>query len=243
MSTPWVVLPTYQEAGNLEAVVAAVRRALAGEGARILVVDDNSPDGTGAIADRLAARHRDVEVLHRTGKLGLGPAYIAGFAHALAAGAAEVFEMDADGSHDAGDLPRLLAAVRDGADLALGSRYVRGGGVENWGLGRRVVSRVGCLYARAVLRVPVRDLTGGFKCFSAEALRAVDYASVRSRGYGFQVELTYRALVAGLRVAELPIVFHERQEGSSKMTGRIALEAAWRIPRLRLAQRAVASRR
>ena len=159
---------------------------------------------------------------------------MAGFAHALAGGASEVFEMDADGSHDPADLPRLLAAVRGGADLALGSRYVPGGGVENWPLLRRAVSRGGCLYARAVLRVPVRDLTGGFKCFRAGALEAIDYASVRAHGYAFQVELTYRALLRGLRVAELPIVFKERETGDSKMTAGIALEAAWRVPLLRL---------
>ena len=224
---PWIVLPTYNEAASLERVVAAVRAAL--PEARILVVDDRSPDGTGEIAERLEG----VDVLHRSEKAGLGAAYAAGFGRVLEAGATEVFEMDADGSHDATDLPRLLAAVRGGADVALGSRYVSGGGVENWPLLRRAVSRGGCLYARTVLRVPVRDLTGGFKCFRAGALPAIDYTTIRSHGYAFQVELTYRALLAGLRVAELPIVFRERTEGESKMTPRIAVEAAWLVPALR----------
>ncbi len=227
---PWIVLPTYNEATNLEPIVRAVLAAL--PAARVLVVDDDSPDGTGAIADRLAAELDGVEVLHRPVKRGLGPAYVAGFARALDAGATHVFEMDADFSHDPADLPRLLGA---GADVALGSRYVPGGGIENWHWRRRAVSRAGCLYAQAVLGVRVRDLTGGFKCFTADALRAVDYASVRSLGYAFQVELTYRALLAGLRVTELPIVFHERREGESKMTGRIAVEAAWLVPGLRWA--------
>ncbi len=225
---PWVVLPTYNEAESVANVVGGVRAAL--PEARVLVVDDSSPDGTGAIASALDG----VEVLSRPAKSGLGAAYVAGFAHALAGGASEVFEMDADGSHAAADLPRLLAAVRGGADLALGSRYVPGGGVENWPLLRRAVSRGGCVYARAVLRVPVRDLTGGFKCFRASALEAVDFASVRAHGYAFQVELTYRALRRGLRVTELPITFREREVGTSKMTPAIALEAAWRVPLLRL---------
>jgi dolichol-phosphate mannosyltransferase len=224
---PWIVLPTYNEAANVTSVIGAVRTAL--PAAQVLVVDDDSPDGTADIAAAIDG----VEVLRRRAKEGLGAAYVAGFAHALDQGADTVFEMDADGSHDPADLPRLLAGVREGADLALGSRYVAGGGVQNWPLVRRAVSRGGCLYARAVLRVPVRDLTGGFKCFRASALEAIDYASVRSRGYAFQVELTYRALRRGLRVAELPIVFREREHGRSKMTTGIAVEAAWRIPQLR----------
>jgi dolichol-phosphate mannosyltransferase len=234
--SPWVVLPTYNEAALIERAVAGIRAAL--PEARILVVDDNSPDGTGAIAARLEG----VDVLHRPGKAGLGAAYVAGFGHALAAGATEVFEMDADLSHDAADLPRLLAAVRGGADVALGSRYVPGGGVVNWTLLRRVVSRGGCIYARAVLRVPVRDMTGGFKCFRASALETIRYETIRSHGYAFQVELTYRALRRGLRVAELPITFHERTEGKSKMTARIAIEAAWLVPALRLSKGAQAPR-
>ena len=230
----WVVLPTYNEAGNLQPMVAAVREALAGEDFRILVVDDASPDGTGAIADELAAAHPDVEVLHRPGKSGLGRAYVAGFATALAGGATYVAEMDCDFSHDPADLTRLLGHARDGADLVLGSRYVPGGGVENWGLGRRVLSRGGSRYARTVLGVPVRDLTGGFKCFRASALNAIDYSTVRSQGYAFQVELTYRALKRGLHVMEAPITFHERREGDSKMNARIALEAIWLVPALRV---------
>jgi len=224
---PWIVVPTYNEADNVVALVTAARAAL--PEAVVLVVDDNSPDGTAELARGLEG----VVVLDRDRKEGLGPAYVAGFGAALAAGATEVFEMDCDFSHDPADLPRLLAAVRGGVDLALGSRYVAGGGVENWALSRRLVSRAGCVYARAVLRVPVRDLTGGFKCFRAGALEAIDYRSVRSHGYAFQVELTYRALLAGLRVHELPIVFHERREGESKMSTRIAVEAAWLVPALR----------
>ena len=229
----WIVLPTYREADNLAPMADALRAVLPGD-ARILVVDDASPDGTGAIADRLAAADPRLAVLHRPGKAGLGPAYLAGFAHALAAGAGAVVEMDCDFSHDPAVVSALLGALHDGADLALGSRYVEGGRVENWSAWRRAVSRGGCLYAQAVLRVPVRDLTGGFKAFRAEALHAIDYGTARAKGYAFQVELTYRALRAGLHVAELPIVFHERREGESKMSGAIALEAAWRVPALRL---------
>ena len=224
---PWLILPTYDEAANLARTVAAARAALSE--ARILVVDDASPDGTGALAERLG-----VEVLHREGRRGLGAAYVTGFRHALERGASHVLEMDADGSHDAGDLPALLTAVRAGADLALGSRYVRGGAIEEWGRARRLLSRAGCAYARQVLGVEVRDLTTGLKCFRADALHAIDYASVRAQGYAFQVELTYRALAAGLRVVELPIRFRERRAGRSKMSARIALEAAWRVPALRL---------
>ena len=230
---PWIVLPTYNEADNLAGVVAGALAAL--PEATVLVVDDASPDGTGALAAGLAARDARVRVLHRPDKGGLGPAYIAGFEAALAGGAGFVFEMDADFSHDAADLPRLLAAAQAGADVVLGSRYAAGGGIENWSAARRFVSRAGCIYARAVLGVPVRDLTGGFKCFRASSLEAIDYRTVGSIGYAFQVELTYRALLRGLAVRELPIVFRERREGQSKMTGRIALEAAWRVPRLRAA--------
>jgi len=231
----WVVLPTYNEADNLEPLVHAVRAAV--PGVHVLVVDDGSPDGTGAIADALAAAHSDVQVLHRPHKAGLGRAYVAGFAHALEAGAATIVEMDADFSHDPADLPRLLEGVADGADLALGSRYVPGGGIRDWGPVRRGISRLGCGYARRVLGVPVRDLTGGYKAFRAATLEAIDYASVRSQGYAFQVELTHRALQLGLRVDELPIVFREREHGQSKMSGRIALEAAWLVPALRLRRR------
>ena len=236
MGVPWLILPTYDEAENIEAIVRAADAVLAGaspEGHRILVVDDGSPDGTGQIADRLAAELVAVEVLHRTERKGLGPAYLAGFAHALAGGATHVMEMDSDFSHDPADLARLLAATRDGADLALGSRYVSGGGVSDWGLVRRFVSRGGSWYARRVLGLQVRDLTGGFKCFRREVLETIDLPTVRSQGYAFQVELTYRAVLAGFRVVEVPIVFRDRQVGRSKMSWRIAVEAMLLVPQLR----------
>jgi dolichol-phosphate mannosyltransferase len=233
----WLILPTYDEAENVEAIVAAALAVLqrAAPGAhRILVVDDDSPDGTGRIADRLAAEHDALEVLHRTDREGLGPAYLAGFDHALSHGAGYVFEMDADFSHDPADLERLLAAVRDGgADVALGSRYVRGGAVQDWGLLRRIVSRGGCLYAQAVLGLRVHDLTGGFKCFRAEVLQAIDLPTVRAHGYAFQVELTNRAVRAGFTVREVPITFRDRLRGRSKMSPKIAVEAMWLVPRLR----------
>ena len=227
----WIVVPTYNEAANLGPLVRGVREAA--PEAMILVVDDSSPDGTGALAEELAAADPHVEVLHRPGKAGLGLAYVNGFAHALREGAALVLEMDADLSHDPRDLPRLLAAAEAGADLVLGSRYVDGGGVRDWDLLRRVLSRGGCRYARTVLGVGIRDLTGGFKCFRAATLSAIDFETVRSEGYAFQVELTHRALRRGLRVVETPIVFRERGAGRSKMTPRIALEAAWLVPALR----------
>lgn len=234
---PWLILPTYNEADNVQAILRASGEVLARaapEGFRILVVDDGSPDGTGALADEMAARHDWVQVLHRTGKGGIGPAYLAGFAHALDAGAGYVMEMDSDFSHDPADLARLLAAVRDGADLALGSRYVPGGAVSDWGLLRKLVSEGGSTYARLVLGLKVRDLTGGFKCFRREVLEAIDFATVRSRGYAFQVELTYRAVQAGFRVVEVPIVFRDREHGQSKMSWKIAAEAMWLVPMLRL---------
>jgi dolichol-phosphate mannosyltransferase len=234
---PWVVLPTFNEADNIESIVAAVVAVLEREaptGFRILIVDDGSPDGTGEIADSLADMHAGVEVLHRHEREGLGRAYIAGFRHALAGGAGYIIEMDADGSHDPRDLTRLLAAVRGGgADLALGSRYVQGGQIAAWSMARRATSRGGCWYARKVLGIDVRDLTGGFKCFAAEVLQGIDLASLRSSGYVFQVELTYRALCAGFRVQEVPIAFHDREHGTSKMSWRIALEAAMVVPKLR----------
>ena len=232
----WLVLPTFNEAGNVERIVRAVLPVLErsrAEGHAVLIVDDGSPDGTGAIADRLAAELDAVEVLHRPAPQGLGPAYLAGFAHALEQGAGLVLEMDADFSHDPADVERLIAAVADGADLALGSRYTAGGGVADWGLVRRIVSRGGCLYAQAVLTVPVRDLTGGFKCFRREVLEAIDLPTVRSLGYAFQVELTYRTLHGGFRVVEVPIVFRDREVGVSKMNWHIAREAVWLLPQLR----------
>lgn len=234
MPGTWLVLPTYNEAENIEAIVGAVLPRLA-EAARehtLLVVDDSSPDGTGVIADRLAIEHDAVEVLHRAGKEGLGRAYIAGFRRALDAGAELLMEMDADFSHDPADIPRLVEAT-SGADLVLGSRYVPGGGVEGWELHRRLLSRGGCWYARTILGVPVRDLTGGFKCFRRGVLETIDLDDVQADGYGFQIEMTYRTLRAGLRVKEVPIVFHERRAGDSKMDARIAAEAVWKVPALR----------
>jgi dolichol-phosphate mannosyltransferase len=236
MAVPWLILPTFNEAENIEAILRAADAVLADsapEGHRILVVDDGSPDGTGQIADRLAAELGNVEVLHRTQRQGLGPAYLAGFAYALGRDASHVMEMDSDFSHDPGDLARLLGAVRDGADLALGSRYVAGGGVTDWGLLRQFVSRGGSWYARVVLGLKVRDLTGGFKCFRREVLETIDLPTVRSQGYAFQVELTYRAVNAGFTVVEVPITFRDRQLGHSKMSWRIAVEAMFLVPQLR----------
>jgi dolichol-phosphate mannosyltransferase len=231
----WLILPTYNEAENVEAMLRAALAQLASTGLEhtILVVDDSSPDGTGEIAGRLADEHRQVRVMHRPMKQGLGRAYLAGFESALANGAELVLEMDADFSHDPADLPRLIAAA-GAADLVLGSRYVPGGGVENWGTTRRILSRGGSWYARVLLGVPVRDLTGGFKCFNRRVLEAIDLNGVHADGYGFQIELTYRAIKAGFTVAEVPILFRERREGQSKMTARIALEAVWKVPALRL---------
>jgi dolichol-phosphate mannosyltransferase len=234
-----VCLPTYNERENLEAMVRALGAVLDVERDVVLVIDDSSPDGTGEIADGLAAELPWVSVLHRESKEGIGPAYIAGFRRALAEGAELLLEMDCDFSHAPSDVPRLIAASGE-ADLVLGSRYAEGGGTRNWGLVRRFVSRGGCLYAQVLLGVRVRDLTGGFKCFHREALEAVDLDAIAARGYGFQIETTYRVLRKGLRVREIPITFTERREGASKMTGSIVLEAVWRVPLLRL--RALAGR-
>ena len=229
-----VCLPTYNERENLERVVVALGEVLP-EGGRVLVIDDNSPDGTGELADRLAAERQWVSVLHRERKEGLGPAYLAAFREVLTGDDEYVLEMDADLSHDPAVVPRLIAACASGADVALGSRYVEGGGTENWGLARRVVSAGGSLYARLLLGVPVRDLTGGFKCFRREVLERIDLDSVHSKGYAFQIEMTYRALRAGFRVVEVPIVFADRTRGHSKMSRGIFLEAVTRVPALRLA--------
>jgi dolichol-phosphate mannosyltransferase len=231
----WLIIPTYNEAENIEAIVHAALGQLAGTGLphAVLVVDDSSPDGTGQIADRLAGELGELRVLHRPRKQGLGRAYLAGFALALENGAELVMEMDADFSHDPADLPRLIAAA-GAADLVLGSRYVPGGGVANWGLLRRTSSWGGCTYARVLLGVPVRDLTGGFKCFHRRVLETLDLDDVHADGYGFQIELTYRAVRAGFTVAEVPIQFRDRRVGHSKMTARIALEAMWKVPMLRL---------
>jgi dolichol-phosphate mannosyltransferase len=230
----WLILPTYNEAENIEAIVAAALPQLASTGLdhRVLVVDDGSPDGTGEIADRLAAENARVEVLHRTSKDGIGPAYLAGFARALAGGADLVMEMDSDFSHDPADIPRLVAAA-ERADLVLGSRYVSGGGVTDWGLVRRAVSRGGSLYAKLLLGIPVDDLTGGFKCFRRSVLETLDLSGVGTDGYGFQIEVTYRTVKAGFRVEEVPILFRDRRVGSSKMSARIAVEAFWKVPLLR----------
>ena len=227
-----MILPTYNEAGNIEAMVDAVGPKL-GEDDRILIVDDSSPDGTGRIADRLAGSDPRVEVLHRPSKEGLGPAYIAGFRRALEGGAGLVVQMDADFSHDPAYLPRLLAASEI-ADLVIGSRYVPGGAITEWGAARRLISRGGSLYSRVVLTVPVRDLTGGFKCFRREVLETIDLDSVAASGYSFQVEMTYRVLKAGFEVLEVPITFRERHTGTSKMSPAIVVEAAWRVPAMRL---------
>lgn len=234
-----VILPTYNERDTLPQTVARIM-AVSDEhdlGLSVLVVDDGSPDGTGAIADRLAAGDPRVSVLHRTAKEGLGPAYIAGFRRALADGAELVFEMDADLSHEPAYLPAMIDRIERGADIVLGSRYVRGGGVAGWGLGRRLVSRGGCLYAQLVLGLPYRDLTGGFKCFRRRALECLDLDGIGASGYGFQIETTWRVHRLGLRIAEVPIIFVDRRVGQSKMTYGIALEAATLVWRLLLERR------
>lgn len=227
----WVVIPTFNEAENLESIVAAARGVLPSS-RRILVVDDSSPDGTGQIADRLSSESEDVEVLHRPVREGIGPAYLAGFGRALQQGAERVVQMDADFSHDPADVPRLLAASSD-ADLVIGSRYVSGGGVAEWGALRRLISRGGGTYARIMLGVRVHDLTAGFKCWRRESLEAIDFDAVDSKGYAFQIEMTYRAIKAGFGVAEVPIIFRDRRVGNSKMSSAIFAEAIWRTPLLR----------
>jgi dolichol-phosphate mannosyltransferase len=226
-----ICVPTYNERDNLEALCAAALAAL--PQAELLIIDDNSPDGTGALGDAIAARDPRVRMLHRPGKLGLGTAYLDAFRRGLADGFDYLFEMDCDFSHDPKYLPELLAAARAGADLVIGSRYVPGGGTRNWGLGRKLVSRGGSLYARAVLSVPVHDLTGGYKCFRRRVLEALPLDRVRTHGYGFQIEMTYRALRAGFRVVEVPIVFVDRRVGQSKMTRAIFLEAVTMVWKLR----------
>jgi dolichol-phosphate mannosyltransferase len=229
--TATVCLPTYNERENLEAML----RALEPLGVEVLVIDDNSPDGTGELADRLAAELDFVSVLHRERKQGLGPAYLAGFRRVLAGDAEYVLELDCDFSHDPADIPRLLAACEAGADLALGSRYVPGGGTANWGLARRIVSWGGSFYARVLLGVSIRDLTGGFKCFRRHVLESLDLDAIESKGYAFQIETTYRVLRKGFTIVEVPIRFVDRTEGESKMTRGIFLEAVRKVPLLRLA--------
>ena len=233
-----ICLPTYNEHENLEPMV----RALGGlglDGLKVLVIDDSSPDGTGEIADRLAAELPWVHVLHRERKEGLGPAYLAGFRRALELGAEVVFEMDCDFSHDPADVPRLAEAA-ERADIVLGSRYVEGGGIRNWGLVRRFISRGGSLYAQVLLQLGIRDLTGGFKCYRRRVLETIDLDAIDSRGYAFQIETTYRAIRAGFSVVEVPITFADREVGGSKMSKAIVLEAIWKVPALRL--RALAGR-
>jgi dolichol-phosphate mannosyltransferase len=234
MSQPLIVIPTYNELENLQLLVPLIFEQL--PQTHILVVDDNSPDGTGRLADELAARDARVFCLHRTQKEGLGRAYLAGFEWALARSYTHIFEMDADHSHEPSRLPALLAATED-ADVALGSRWVKGGGTIGWPLKRRLLSRGGSFYARTVLGVNVRDLTGGFKCFRRDALLALDLGSVQTVGYGFQIELTWRAIQAGLKVVEVPICFKDRELGQSKMTVDIFSEALSLVWKLRLAEK------
>ena len=224
-----VCLPTYNERENLEPML----RALGEHDVRVLVIDDNSPDGTGRLADRLAQELDYVDVLHRPHKEGLGPAYLAGFRRALADGAERIMEMDADFSHNPNDVPRLIAAT-DEADLALGSRYVEGGEIANWGPVRRAISAGGSFYARVLLSVQPHDLTGGFKCYRREVLETIDLDAVHSKGYAFQIETTYRTLRAGFTVVEVPIRFVDREAGGSKMSRAIVLEAIWKVPLIRM---------
>jgi len=228
-----VCLPTFNERENLPRMIGALAGVLR-EGDRVLVIDDNSPDGTGRLADELAAQHGFVDVLHRESKEGLGRAYIAGFHRVLADGAELVLEMDCDFSHDPADVPRLIAAAEGGADLVLGSRYVPGGGTRNWGLLRRLISKGGSAYAALFLQMGVKDPTGGFKCFHRAVLEALDLDEITPRGYAFQIETTYRVKRAGFRVVEIPITFVDREVGQSKMSRAVVLEAIWRVPLLRL---------
>jgi dolichol-phosphate mannosyltransferase len=238
----WVVLPTYDEAENLPGIAAAILEAL--PAATLLVVDDGSPDGTGAIAEELASRDPRIRVRHRPGKAGLGRAYLDGFAIAIAGGASAVVQMDADWSHDPRALPSLLAPIASGtADLVIGSRYVRGGRVEDWGLGRRIISRLGSAFARIVLSLRPHDLTGGFKAWRATTLGAINFDGIHAGGYVFQIEMTHRATRAGARVAEVPITFRDRQVGRSKMSRRIIVEALLVVVRLRAEEIAAAWRR
>lgn len=228
-----VVVPTYNERDNLPHLAAAVRL----HGYRLLVVDDGSPDGTGTVADAIAAPDPNMEVLHRREKQGLGPAYAAGFDRVLAGDSEVVVEMDADFSHNPEDLPRLVQAVDDGADLAIGSRYVPGGGTPDWPAHRRFLSRGGNLYARWMLDIPVRDATAGFRAFRADALRTLPYTEAQASGYGFQVEMAMRAYEAGMRIVELPVIFRDRTSGTSKMDGQIVREAMWLVTRWGLERR------
>ncbi|MGA7395987.1 MAG: polyprenol monophosphomannose synthase [Solirubrobacterales bacterium] len=227
----WVILPTYEEAENIRPMVEALKPKLAADD-HILIVDDSSPDGTGRIADELAAEDKMVVVLHRQIKEGIGPAYLAGFKVALDGGADLIIQMDADFSHDPAYLPRLIAGS-ELADLVIGSRYVPGGGITEWGQVRRLISRGGSIYSRAVLGTDIRDMTGGFKCFRRKVLETIPFNEVAASGYSFQVEMTYRVIKAGFSVMEVPITFRERQAGDSKMSTSIVAEAAWKVPAMR----------
>ncbi len=227
-----IVVPTYNEANNVEPLVAALLDALP-VGFRLTIVDDASPDGTGAVADRLASLHEGIDVIHRRGKSGLGPAYVAGFQHVLAGDAELIVQMDADFSHEPASVPKLIAAAAD-ADMVLGSRYVTGGRVGEWGKQRLRISKWGSAYARAWLGLDIQDLTGGFKCMHRRVLEAIEIETLGALGYAFQVETTYRAVKAGFRVVEVPIYFHDRRVGESKMSKAIILEAAWRVPVMRI---------
>ena len=227
-----IVTPTYDERDNLAPFMDGVFEVV--PDAHVLVVDDNSPDGTGALADRIAERDSRVHVMHRAGKMGLGSAYLEGFGWALERDYDLVFEMDTDLSHDPRYLPDFLAAFEGGADLVIGSRNVRGGGVEGWGLGRHILSKGGSLYSRTILGLDVRDLTSGYKGFRREVLQGIDLQQVESEGYSFQVELTYRAIRRGFQVAEVPIIFVDRRAGQSKMSRKIFAEAVMMMPKLRL---------
>ncbi|HET6345802.1 MAG TPA: polyprenol monophosphomannose synthase [Myxococcota bacterium] len=228
-----VLLPTYNEIENLPRIVPAILKAAPVD---VMILDDNSPDGTGTVADELAAKEPRVKVVHRAGKEGLGAAYLDGFRRALAAGYERILEMDADFSHPPGHLQELVR-LSDDYDLVLGSRWVKGGGTKNWPLSRQIISRMGSLYARTVLGVPVRDLTGGFKCFRREVLEGIDLSSIKTTGYAFQIEMTYRAIQRGFKVVESPIIFVEREQGVSKMSRRIVIEAVMKVPRLRFERR------
>jgi dolichol-phosphate mannosyltransferase len=228
-----VCLPTYNERDNLARMIEALRGVLR-DGDRVLVIDDDSPDGTGRLADELAATHEFVDVLHREAKEGLGRAYVDGFRRVLETEAELVLEMDCDFSHDPADVPRLIAAAEEGADLVLGSRYVPGGGTRNWGLVRRLISKGGSLYTALFLHMGVKDPTGGFKCFRRAVLERLDLDAITPRGYAFQIETTYRVKRLGFRVAEIPITFVDREVGQSKMSRAVVLEAIWRVPLLRV---------
>lgn len=228
-----IVVPTYNERENIAALVHRVLQRL--PSCRVLIMDDNSPDGTGQIADELAALDARVQVVHRPGKGGLGKAYLAGFRHALTSRAELVFEMDADFSHDPNYLPTFLSMIQ-GADLVIGSRYVPGGGVTRWGIHRKLISGAGNAFARLVLRMPVRDTTAGFRCYRREVLEAIDLDAIHSEGYAFQIEMAHRAHQLGFRVAEFPIVFPDRIRGTSKMSKRILVEALLFVIRTRLGQ-------